>query len=151
MLEQKNVTVKAGSSFQTICPFPVGYIYQSYNSTSPANIYGGSWTPIAGRFLYCNSGTGVGGSNSYNHTHTYGFGATDCWGTITAFQLYNNGSWTDWNNNSIGSVNMGFNASLQASMHSKSLGHYRTKAQTSNVWTDNMPAYQTCYAWRRTN
>ena len=31
--------------------FPVGFIYQSTSSTSPASLYGGSWERIQGRFL----------------------------------------------------------------------------------------------------
>lgn len=137
MLEQKNVTVKAGSSFQTICPFPVGYIYQSYNSTSPANIYGGSWTPITGRFLYCNNGTGVGGSNTHTltekempkHNHplkalagsTYGGNSVP----IANYKVFM--FWQDHNTWIVGQEKGG------------------------NAAHNNMPAYQTCYAWRRTN
>lgn len=145
MLEQKNITVKAGSSFQTICPFPVGYIYQSYNSTSPANIYGGSWTPITGRFLYCNSGTSVGGANSIYlekeqlpwHTHRPS-------NRTIVFSPNNKG-------------NLGFSAGNIAATY----GFMYEKAPTEtdliggNVEifrpsaVNIQPAYQTCYAWRR--
>lgn len=135
MLEQKNVTVKTGSSFQTICPFPVGYIYQSYNSTSPANIYGGSWTPITGRFLYCNNGTGVGGSNTHvltinempSHNHytvnerKSMYAASGAGYTVPCIDNY------------------GYNSGMGTSFVGNNAAH------------NNMPAYQTCYAWRRTN
>ena len=130
MLEQKNVTVKAGSSFQTICPFPVGYIYQSYNSTSPANIYGGSWTPITGRFLYCNSGTSIGGSNTHTLTvdempsHIHSMKAFFKYNTNMAGQGWA-ATTTDWDTRN-------------------------TNATGGNQPHNNMPAYQTCYAWRRT-
>ena len=142
MLEQKNVTVKAGSSFQTICPFPVGYIYQSYNSTSPANIYGGSWTPITGRFLYCNNGTGVGGSNTQTittanlpaHSHSINIATTakdgqSSYGLGTALAYH-------------GRVVVSFDD-----------GAHKTNTNNSGSGSavNNMPAYQTCYAWRRTN
>lgn len=152
MLEQKNVTVKAGSSFQTICPFPVGYIYQSYNSTSSANIYGGSWTPITGRFLYCNSGTGTGGSNTHTHGLSSGYGQMryDVQNAPNLQIGLRNASWTnstgllyEWGWSQIaraitGSLNAGINAQGMA------LGG---NTNTSS----NIPAYQTCYAWRRTN
>lgn len=132
MLEQKNVTVKAGSSFQTICPFPVGYIYQSYNSTSPANIYGGSWTPITGRFLYCNSGTSVGGSNTHqltinempSHNHTVDIFMANYAGSQPEAHT------TYW------------------AKHGKTFAY--TQHTGGNSAHNNMPAYQTCYAWRRT-
>lgn len=132
MLEQKNVTVKAGDSFQTVCPFPVGYIYQSYNSTSPANIYGGSWTQITGRFLYCDNGTWTGGSNthtlsisempSHSHASSVPGGAA----------LYINGQ-----------GNIRYGSVLDGSWH-------RTGLAGDGQPHNNMPAYQTCYAWRRT-
>lgn len=132
MLEQNSVTIKAGSSFQTVCPFPVGYIYQSYNSTSPANIYGGSWTQITGRFLYCDNGTWTGGSNTHtlsisempNHGHP---NAVPNWAA-----LYISGQGTT----RYGSV-------LDGSWHT-------TDSVGGGQPHNNMPAYQTCYAWRRT-
>ena len=33
--------------------YPVGSIYMSVNNTNPATLFGGSWTQISGRFLYC--------------------------------------------------------------------------------------------------
>lgn len=133
MLEQKNVTVKAGSSFQTICPFPVGYIYQSYNSTSPANIYGGSWIPITGRFLYCNSGTSVGGSNTH---------------VLTANEMPRHNHYTVKECKSMYATsgagytvpcidNYGYSSDISTSLTGGNAAH------------NNMPAYQTCYAWRR--
>ena len=135
MLEQKNVTVKAGSSFQTICPFPVGYIYQSYNSTSPANIYGGSWTPITGRFLYCNNGTDVGGSNTHkltvdempNHKHPL---KANCGSTY-------------------GGGNIPIQKDKVFMFHSDYNIWIAGQEQGGNRSHNNMPAYQTCYAWRR--
>ena len=35
--------------------YPVGAIYQSMNTTSPASLFGGSWTQINGVFLLSNS------------------------------------------------------------------------------------------------
>lgn len=146
MLEQKNVTVKAGSSFQTICPFPVGYIYQSYDSTSPANIYGGSWIPITGRFLYCNSGTSVGGANS----------------------IYLREAQLPWhkhkpsNRTIVLSPNSKGNLGFVSGRAAASYGWMYENAPTETDLIGNntdvisplavniQPAYQTCYAWRRT-
>lgn len=44
--------------------YPVGSVYISYNSTSPASIFGGEWTPITGKFPYFNAGNATGGANS---------------------------------------------------------------------------------------
>ena len=48
--------------------YPIGALYISYVSTSPATLFGGSWSQISGRFLYCTTSTGTGGNN--NHTLT---------------------------------------------------------------------------------
>lgn len=64
MRNQQNVKVRVNSSFETICPFPVGYVYMSSNSTSPADIYGGTWASISGgRYMRAASVWGNGGSN----------------------------------------------------------------------------------------
>lgn len=132
MLEQKNVTIKAGSFFQTVCPFPVGYIYQSYNSTSPANIYGGSWTSITGRFLYCDNGTWTGGSN----THTL---------SISEMPIHNHA------NSVTGAAALYINGQGNTRYGSVLDGSWRSTGLTGGGQPhNNMPAYQTCYAWRRT-
>lgn len=59
--------------------YPVGSYFLSNSSTSPASLFGGGWSALTGRFLYCNSGTGTGGSNTHtlttsempSHTHSY--------------------------------------------------------------------------------
>ena len=54
--------------------YPVGAIYISYSSTSPATLFGGTWTQISGRFLVAS------GSASYSYVNTSGSSAT---GTVT--------------------------------------------------------------------
>lgn len=141
-VNQQNIKVRiADGSFRNVCPFPVGFIYQSYNSTSPADIYGGSWTNITGRFLYCNNGTGTGGSNTHklsanempSHSHTiclaasrhdgqsdYGLPLVPGYAGRVAIEFTDNAHTTKTNNTG------------------------------GNAAHNNMPAYQTCYAWRRT-
>lgn len=81
MRNQQNVKVRVNSSFETICPFPVGYVYMSSNSTSPANIYGGTWSTISGgRYMRAAGAWGNGGSNTIttnnmpSHRHVMGGG-----------------------------------------------------------------------------
>lgn len=42
--------------------YPVGAIYISYDSTSPATLFGGTWTAINGRFLLAQNSTYTAGS-----------------------------------------------------------------------------------------
>lgn len=73
----QNVQIKNGSSWYTMCPFPVGFVYCSTNNTSPATTYGGTWTALTGgRYLRANNAWGSGGSNTISveqmpsHGHT---------------------------------------------------------------------------------
>ena len=81
MRNQQNVKVRVNSSFETICPFPVGYVYMSSNSTSPGSIYGGTWASISGgRYMRAAGAWGNGGSNTIttanmpSHRHVMGGG-----------------------------------------------------------------------------
>lgn len=46
--------------------YPVGAVYISYVSTSPASLFGGSWTQITGRFLRAANDVSTGGADSFN-------------------------------------------------------------------------------------
>lgn len=50
-----------GGSVDPLTIYPVGSIYMSVNSTSPASLFGGTWEQIKGRFLL---GTGTPEANS---------------------------------------------------------------------------------------
>lgn len=111
--------------------FGVGYVWISYTNTSPASLIGGIWTPITGRFPYFNAGNSTGGANSQTlsiaqmpaHKHKLGL-------------KYGN----DW-------IDDSWNWSVSSS------SMYVTDAETESVGGgqpfNNMPAYQTLYAWRR--
>ncbi|MGN1301642.1 MAG: DUF859 family phage minor structural protein, partial [Clostridia bacterium] len=51
--------------------YPVGSVYMSTSSTNPATLFGGTWTQISGRFLYCTTTSKTTGGES-THTHTTG-------------------------------------------------------------------------------
>lgn len=53
--------------------YPVGSVYISVNTTSPASLFGGTWTKIKGRFLYACEDSGItsgltGGAKSVSYT-----------------------------------------------------------------------------------
>ena len=118
--------------------YPIGSVYSAYTSTSPATRFGGTWSAITGRFPYYNAGTGTGGANTHtltvaqmpSHSHNYG----DNW-TWDVSQGTNTGN---WNISSTGEDWWG-NAHMNNSPS-------RGGGEAHN----NMPAYQTLYAWRRT-
>ncbi|PKM65152.1 MAG: hypothetical protein CVU94_08975, partial [Firmicutes bacterium HGW-Firmicutes-19] len=79
--------------------YPVGAIYLSTVSTSPATLFGGSWTQIQNRFLVSAGATygagTTGGSETHTHTsaaHNHGAGHEggdgDLWTTVTGASGY---------------------------------------------------------------
>lgn len=129
--------------------FKVGFVWVSYTSTSPASILGGTWTPITGRFPYFNAGTDTGGSNthtlstgempSHNHSlkgHTWNWDAQP-------------GSGTKLGVMDVGGVYVGdpFTTNSLASIQNV---YDQSNASGGGASHNNMPAFQTLYAWRRT-
>ncbi len=129
--------------------WPVGSIYMSYSSTSPANLFGGQWTQISGRFLYPSTSAGsTGGSNTHNHPLS-DLGAA-CIDTI------GNSSWLNVASNSssryeLPTLNlykwayqiMARNPSSETAFHGTNL-----MGTTDN--RETLPSYITVYCWRRT-
>lgn len=126
-----------------LSPYPVGSVYISYDSTSPASLFGGSWTPITGVFPYFNAGTGRGGSN----THTL---------SVNEMPKHKHAQTIGTYNAVVGDYNDGYALPEQVSGHYANTNGPVTKWRQatqyagSNVAHNNMPAYQTLYAWYRT-
>ena len=115
--------------------FPVGAIYMSYTSTSPASFIGGSWAQIQGRFLLA-AGSG--------YTATKTGGETEH--TLTVNEMpshthYVYGSGWDSRFDGLG-------GSVMESCEPN------RPAQTSSAGGgqahNNMPPYLVVYIWRRT-
>ena len=133
--------------------YPVGAIYQSWSATSPASLFGGSWSQITEKFLYCsNSAGGTGGASTVTlnvnqmPTHTHDAKVSqpnsishdifaDCisdLGYVWSKQFTGRDEFT--------------NAELNAQLPNKgSLVTARGGGQSH----ENMPPYIKCYTWRR--
>ena len=144
MINLQNVQVKNGSTWNTICPFPVGFVYSSYTNTSPGSTFGGTWTPITGRFPYYNNGVGTGGANSqtvdFSHTHPQKMAFTATYINTNGIAYTSGGtvpSPTIFTEDSNYSGAIGANPiGIQKKLGSKTI--------------PTVPLYQTLYAWRRT-
>lgn len=150
--------------------YPVGAIYMSVNSTSPATLFGGSWTQIKDTFLlacgtkYASDGAvseakhgsanavvvshshtvnnGGGGSTS-DHTHNHG----------ESFPIYNAGSAVSTKSNAVNWTNHGTTQhAINNATHSHTIPNHTHDCSTEGEsGTDkNMPPYMAVYMWRRT-
>lgn len=113
--------------------FKVGYVWVSYTNASPSGIVGGTWTPITGRFPYFNAGTSIGGSN----THTL---------TVSQIPSHSHGIRLDWFDYEGKGISDSYSTNTNAQIDAG--GTTRTAGGGGSH--NNMPAYQTLYAWRRT-
>lgn len=138
--------------------YPVGSVYISYTSISPANLFGGNWTAITGHFPYFNAGTVTGGANSVSHSHglSNGYGQFRYDGASGAYSNiqvgFKNVNWTqsngwlmEWHGSSVSRVMRG---ALNQGTNNVGMQLAGTSDSSS---INNMPAYQTFYAWRRTS
>lgn len=130
---------KSGNSWidYNLVVYPVGALYISYSSTSPASLFGGTWTPITGRFPYFNAGISTGGSN----THTL---------TTNEMPSHTHGIFMKKNSTESASYGLTVSASFAGRIYISGHPETNTYAAGSGAAHNNMPAYQTFYAWRRT-
>lgn len=148
-----SVMYKNGSSWSNLMlqAYPKGAVYISYVSTSPSSLFGGTWTPITGRFPYFNAGVDTGGSN----THTHGLGAGYAQFSDSGYGDGNaamvggrkSASWSNSNGWMMQWIGSQFNRFEHGTIHTQSVG---TPLGGSTDSGNNMPSYQTFYAWRRT-
>lgn len=125
--------------------YPVGSIYMSVNSTSPATLFGGTWSALpAGRFLRAGTGGTTGGSD----THVHSTAAVAL--TIGQMPYHNHSIWDlNWEvaTGSGGPIATAYSAKYSPSGYTggnEAHGHGNTGSAS------NVPAYYEVYAWRRT-
>lgn len=130
-----NMANNAAADILTI--YPVGAIYISYVNTSPAQLFGGTWVSLTGVFPYFNNGTSKGGSN----THTLTVSQMPAHSHEVNLNYYYYGT-----KGSNPPVYTDASGSVTSSVTSK----ITTTSKGGGSAHNNMPAYQTLYAWRRT-
>ena len=122
--------------------WPVGSIYISYNATSPASLFGGTWEQIKDTFLLaCGNtyaGGSTGGSTTHNHGLSAGFAALNVGSGGIQYQEKQVGAW-------------GTNAAINIA---NSYNSYQTKSWGialggATDHTNIMPPYLAVYVWKR--
>lgn len=140
--------------------YPVGAVYISVNSTSPASLFGGTWEQIEDRFLLAAGSTYAAGSTGGEATHTLKESELpNITGTVTSGSGAGGGS-TSTGYGNFRSVTGVFTTSLACM--------YTSDAADKNTWPssatsyqkismsfgggashNNMPPYLAVYMWER--
>lgn len=139
--------------------YPVGSIYMSVNSTSPATFLGGTWEQLEDRFLLGQGTTystvdSTGGEATHTLTtselpaHTHG--SKSLTGSLYAYS-WSNGAASGIVSKTAETVNMGF-------YNGSSVGHigytitatHEHDSVGSGTAHNNMPPYRVVYMWKRT-
>lgn len=140
MIDQQNMKVKNGSTWHTICPFPVGFIYLAATSTSPGTTFGGTWVALTSGYFLRPAGTfsGTGGESSHTLTvgempsHSHKWDANLVWtesnnrGPAISDSRYDSAWWYVWSSND------------------------STSSVGGSAAHNNLPPYQNVFGWRRT-
>ena len=118
--------------------YPIGSIYMSVNSTSPAELFGGAWERIEDTFLLAAGTNHAAGQTGGEETHTL---------TVNEMPSHTHRSWYYSAN---GNTNFGFNyggkglASAEVTNQSGIVNNGGGQAH------NNMPPYLAVYVWKRT-
>lgn len=73
LLQVAGVPIDSGGGIEPLDCMPIGYVYISSESTSPASLFGGTWERLNGYYPYFGAGystTSYTGKNTQNHTLT---------------------------------------------------------------------------------
>lgn len=138
--------------------FPVGFIYQSMNATSPANLFGGTWIQITNLFL--RPSTSGGQQNLSGDEHVFTLNPSTSRATIGAVNndIRSLGyiakdvisyKTTVHNSTVVGQSYAGYVLSnMQVTAENRSFNHH-TIVYGSTLPDDILPSYITCYTWYR--
>ena len=142
--------------------YPIGSIYISVNSVSPATLFGGTWEQIQDRFLLSAGSTytagNTGGVSENSHSHQDGLVYGSYFRNLAMEQNTNAGlvNYDSANNTSLAiwtqltNSNVFVNDSTATSSKEVSAAHYRHTANVSYSTINNMPPYLVVNIWKRT-
>ena len=116
--------------------YPVGSVYETFENTSPAEMFGGTWVQIE-TFLYGSTSAGSTGGES---THTL---------TISEMPVHHHteGTRVAWYNYTSSGVSTSWSSSANLQIDGATVTTNDTGGGQAH---NNLPPYTTCFIWRRT-
>lgn len=128
--------------------YPVGAIYMSMSSTSPATLFGGTWEQLKDRFLLAAGDTYAAESTGGEAQHTLNIAempmhrhSSDSYLDGFASAVGNTEQYVTWVNNGVWNNNNPF---------TDANGPVRTSYMGESKPHNNMPPYLVVYMWKRT-
>ena len=118
--------------------YPVGSIYMSVNSTSPATIFGGTWEQIKDTFLLSAGDTYTAGSTGGEAEHT-----------LTVEEMPSHSHYLPSNIDYYSNAVLGGNSWYISAVLRGDASSY-TRSSGDGGAHNNMPPYLTVYMWKRT-
>lgn len=124
--------------------YPIGSIYMSVNSTSPATLFGGSWTQLKNQFLVGAGGTYSVKSGGGTTSHSHGAGTLGAAATMTGSSILIKSE-----------QRAGSNYTPAAKINASSRDTYSQTTDWivpvygSTASEDHLPPYYAVYMWRR--
>ena len=145
-LVETDISAMADMSRAIKNAFPVGKVWISFDETSPAEIIGGEWKKVEGRFLFaagtCDTGEtwdrphAIGGSVSHRHLTSMGFDG------LRMFGLYGEGGVPIYGSE-VYDRRSGINVAKTSDISNERLRINYT------AHVRNMPPFIVCYVWER--
>lgn len=135
--------------------YPVGSIYLSVNSTSPASLFGGTWEQIKGRFLLA-SGTPSANSDNWfgNVTGGWNAGAGSTGGqdyhTLTVSEMPNHNHTFYLSKGGNTETRTALLEWTSTAVSNEGWQPWTTDSTGGNAAHNNMPPYLAVYMWKRT-
>lgn len=125
------------SDILALC-YPVGSIYMSVSSTSPASFIGGTWTKLTDRFL-------VGAGSSYSVNSTGGANTV----TLSVSQIPDHQHWW-YSDQYLTTLNYDSSSGRYVYITASSPGTCAGVVGTTGGAHENRPPYLAVYMWKRT-
>lgn len=153
-MSEKTVRLERGVIGVIGMIYPVGSIYISANSTSPAELFGGTWERLKDVFLLAAGDTYAAGSTGGESSHTLTVNEMPAHTHEVAVRVQGYDGWENYTSYAYGVM---FKANDTVGYHGPNYtAHSMVVTTDSNTYYsgsslphNNMPPYLAVYAWKR--